>query len=634
MKRTYSRSDEEGLAMPQPKAAPLHELRANERFSTHHRRSSSVGTNGGSFAGLMAYQAPRRLAMWGALVLAACVLGLIARAALVPSVEYVQAPSVGAREDVLCDGLPPFVVVVDAGSTGCRAHAFRVSRDPGASASAFSLEPAGARVKLETPLASLAGASADQVAAAVGPMLDEVASRVPAADVADTPVYVWATAGARALSDAQQTTLWGAVTEAVRERTDFLLPAAGSASEASHFRTIDGEEEGYFAWLAANYVKGVDMTRVGSDDAPLERETVGALDVGGGSAQIVALMAADEVHVDEVTAPGSERRVAAADLDALAESVYVKSYLGVGAARAETRARREAAAAAKTEGRVEAPFPCGFKGHTQTTDGVALTGSGEYDACVELVAKILHDTLEEDKETDAPFTLAAPADALGARHERAFLGMSLLFHVTHFLHVVFPGSLASFPSPTLGEVRTAGRAACGAEWAALARDSAGVDANTPADRLPGRCFDAALLVALLGRDGGFGFAENEARVEFVDDINGRNVEWTMGAAMALAHRAAAREAGKDTTLECGFSVSVSDGVNVDATSRKRRVGLGRKATRVVRKSVGVAAALGAVCALIAALAGAVEADKMWRLTKPAERGAGMVGRRRGSLSNL
>jgi hypothetical protein len=465
-------------------------------------------------------------------------------------------------------------------------------------------------------------------------MLDEIATRVPSADIADTPVYVWATAGARALSDAQQTQLWGAVTEAVRKRTDFLLPAAGSASEASHFRTIDGEEEGYFAWLAANYVKGVDMTRVGSDDAPLERETVGALDVGGGSAQIVALMAAD-TDVDEVTAPGSERRVAAADLDALAESVYVKSYLGVGAARAETRARQEAAAAAKTEGRVEAPFPCGFKGHTQTTDGVALTGSGEYDACVELVAKILHDTLEEDKEVNAPFTLAAPADALGARHERAFLGMSLLFHVTHFLHVVFPGSLASFPSPTLGEVRTAGRAACGADWAALARDSAGVDANTPADRLPGRCFDAALLVALLGRDGGFGFAENEARVEFVDDIGGRNVEWTMGAAMALAHRAAARAAGKDTTLECA---SVSDGVNVAATSRKRRVGRpkdkGSKATRVVRKSVGVAAALGAVCALIAALAGAVEADKMWRLTKPAERGAGMVGRRRGSLSNL
>ena len=56
------------------------------------------------------------------------------------------------------------------------------------------------------------------------------------------------------------------------------------------------------------------MTRAGSDDAPLERETVGALDVGGGSAQIVALMEHLDAGTDEVTAPGSERR-AAADLD-------------------------------------------------------------------------------------------------------------------------------------------------------------------------------------------------------------------------------------------------------------------------------------------------------------------------------
>ena len=613
MKRSYSRSDEEGLAMPQPKAAPLHE-RANERFSTHHRRSSSVGTNGGSFAGLMAYQAPRRLAMWSALVLAACVLGLIARAALVTGAEYVQTGGVDAREDVLCDGLPPFVVVVDAGSTGCRAHAFRVS--PGASASAFTLEPAGARVKLETPLASLAGKSADEVADAIGPMLDEIATRVPSADIADTPVYVWATAGARALSDAQQSQLWSVVTQAVRKRTDFFLPAPGSKSEANHFRTIAGAEEGYFAWLAANYVVGVDMTRVGSDDAPLETETVGALDVGGGSAQFVALMASEME---------TEKRIAAASLDALAESVYVRSYLGVGAAHAELRARKEAASKAKANGSSEASFACGFKGHKQETDGVALTGSGEYDACVELISRLTARKLEEDGETVSPFTLAAPAAALGVESGRAFLGMSLLFHVTNFLHVAFPGALPTFPKPSLRDVRDAGRKACGAEWSKLLRDVDGVDANTPVDRLPGRCFDAALLVALLGDGGGFGFAEDERRVEFVDDVDGRNVEWSMGAAMSLAHRAAAEAAGKETTLECGVSAS-----------KKTRVvrPRGSKTTRVVRKSVGVVAALGAMCALIAALAGAVEADKMWRLTKPAERGVAMLGRRRGSLSNL
>jgi apyrase len=620
MKRSYSRSDEEGLAMPQPKAAPLHE-RANERFSTHHRRSSSVGTNGGSFAGLMAYQAPRRLAMWSALVLAACVLGLIARAALVTGAEYVQTGGVDAREDVLCDGLPPFVVVVDAGSTGCRAHAFRVS--PGAYASTFTLEPAGARVKLETPLASLAGKSADEVADAIGPMLDEIATRVPSADIADTPVYVWATAGARALSDAQQSQLWSVVTQAVRKRTDFFLPAPGSKSEANHFRTIAGAEEGYFAWLAANYVVGVDMTRVGSDDAPFETETVGALDVGGGSAQFVALMAEDK-HAEEPEME-TEKRIAAASLDALAESVYVRSYLGVGAAHAELRARKEAASKATANGLSEASFACGFKGHKQETDGVVLTGSGEYDKCVELIQKLTARKLEEDGETVSPFTLAAPAAALGVESRRAFLGMSLLFHVTNFLHVAFPGALPTFPKPSLREVRDAGRKACGAEWSKLLRDVAGVDANTPVDRLPGRCFDAALLVALLGENGGFGFAEDERRVEFVDDVDGRNVEWTMGAAMSLAHRAAAEAAGKETTLECGVSAS-----------KKTRVvrPRGSKTTRVVRKSVGVVAALGAMCALIAALAGAVEADKMWRLTKPAERGVAMLGRRRGSLSNL
>ena len=609
--------------MPQPKAAPLHE-RANERFSTHHRRSSSVGTNGGSFAGLMAYQAPRRLAMWAALVLVACAMGAIARAALVTSAEYVQTGGVGTHEDVLCDGLPPFVVVVDAGSTGCRAHAFRVS--PGASASAFTLEPAGARVKLETPLASLAGHSADQVAAAIGPMLDEVASRIPASDVGDTPVYVWATAGARALSDEQQRQLWRVVTEAVRTRADFFLPAAGSASEAGHFRTIAGAEEGYFAWLAANYVKGVDMTRVGSDDAPLESETVGALDVGGGSAQFVALESADFGSAGA----SSERRVAAVSLDALAESVYARSYPGVGAAHAEARARRDAAAAAKAQGLSETTFACGFKGHEQTTDGVVLTGSGEYDACVDLILKRVAGALEE-AGASAPFTLAAPRDALGAASHRAFLGMSLLFHVTNFLNVAFPGTLDAFPAPSLRDVRGAGRAACETEWAALERDVDGLDPNTPADRLSGRCFDAALVVALLGSEGGFGFAEDERRVEFVDDVDGRNVEWTMGAAMALAHRAAARAAGRETTLECGGPDGFSEG---PFETRAVRRGRGSKTTRVVRKSVGVVAAFGAVCALVAALAGAVEADKMWRLTKPAERGVATLGRRRGSLSNL
>jgi hypothetical protein len=76
------------------------------------------------------------------------------------------------------------------------------------------------------------------------------------------------------------------VTRATRQHTNFRL-SSGALAAATHFRTITGEEEGFFAWLAANYLSGVDLTRIGLGD-PLP-ETVGALDVGGGSAQIVAL---------------------------------------------------------------------------------------------------------------------------------------------------------------------------------------------------------------------------------------------------------------------------------------------------------------------------------------------------------
>ena len=69
------------------------------------------------------------------------------------------------------------------------------------------------------------------------------------------------------------------------------------------------------------HVKGVDATLVGSDDAPLERETVGALDVGEDVElpQIVALMEHLDAGLDEITARSPRKPVWAADLDALAE---------------------------------------------------------------------------------------------------------------------------------------------------------------------------------------------------------------------------------------------------------------------------------------------------------------------------
>ena len=76
--------------------------------------------------------------------------------------------------------------------------------------------------------------------------------------------------------------LWAGVMRLAQRHTPFRF-SSGSPASAMHFRTITGEEEGFFAWLAANYLSGVDLTRIGLGD-PLP-ETVGALDVGGGAGQ-------------------------------------------------------------------------------------------------------------------------------------------------------------------------------------------------------------------------------------------------------------------------------------------------------------------------------------------------------------
>jgi len=67
----------------------------------------------------------------------------------------------------------------------------------------------------------------------------------------------------------------------------------------------------------------------------------------------------------------------------------------------------------------------------------------------------------------------------------------------------------------------------------------------------GRCFDAALLQALLGSEWldnassqrehvGLGFSQNDDRIEFIEQITGAEVEWTLGAAMSVVHPTAAR----------------------------------------------------------------------------------------------
>ena len=100
------------------------------------------------------------------------------------------------ERNILCDvGVPEFLVFVDAGSTGCRAHTFRVNysandegegeegmRSSGSDDKTrlFSLTTVGKKVKSLHPLASLRGKSEKDIETALLPMLEGAMRKIEA----------------------------------------------------------------------------------------------------------------------------------------------------------------------------------------------------------------------------------------------------------------------------------------------------------------------------------------------------------------------------------------------------------------------------------------------------------------------
>jgi apyrase len=91
-----------------------------------------------------------------------------------------------------------YAVVIDAGSTGSRVHAFSFRSGPGGSLELLD----DAFTQLKPGLSSYAASPAEG-GGSLRPLLDAAAAAVPAAAAPDTPVLVRATAGLRLLPGTQ-----------------------------------------------------------------------------------------------------------------------------------------------------------------------------------------------------------------------------------------------------------------------------------------------------------------------------------------------------------------------------------------------------------------------------------------------
>jgi hypothetical protein len=189
------------------------------------------------------------------------------------------------------------------------------------------------------------------------------------------------------------------------------------------------------------------------------------------------------------------------------------------------------------------PNPCAFKGYEAEWQGYKLVGTGDAHKCVQEVQRHIphpEQTLEELNHLDE---ITMPEQMVGGiSHPPVhgkFVAMSLYFFTLDTLRALshpdkeaYEALNLSWPNPSIEELYNALDGLCSRQWQGDLEDIQH-DAHpyTKAETLPHRCMEAVYIVTLL-RDG-FGFAPESRDITFTFLVDGSEVEWTLGMALAM-----------------------------------------------------------------------------------------------------
>jgi Golgi nucleoside diphosphatase len=495
----------------------------------------------------------------------------------------------------------PYWIIIDGGSTGSRLHVFEFvettmtsplrdgsnnnnnnttenPEDKGLSETQLLCERRGS-FRANVPLSSFADATqnASYVAEHLVPAFVQAAQLIPSMYYDTTPVYYQATAGMRLLTEHEQEAVYDALYEGLRAHPDFQF---AKGLHRNNIQTLSGEQEGFYGAVAANYLQGTmdaHLNLIASSSASSNpfKGPIGALDMGGASTQIVFLPGKQHhqhdasENDDEDDQVPSCRAPWANTLDqddsendpmlttchtATHEELllpsklhgpdfFSTSYLSYGADQFRERLWNTWIAEHEERIRAEKDLcnahlvienPCTFPGYQIEWQGYTLLGTGDAEQCVRQVQRLLPHPHEPDHAPDAPQVGGVPHPPVRGK----FFAMSLYFFTLDSLREL-SGSTAlnvSWPTPSIQELADALDGFCKRSWhddLVHIQDTAHF--YTRPEVLPHRCLESVYMVTLL-RDG-FGFPPESRDITFTFLVDGSEVEWTLG--MALALRAAA-----------------------------------------------------------------------------------------------
>lgn len=472
--------------------------------------------------------------------------------------------------------------IFDGGSTGSRLHIFEFLKASGEGENDRAIWPPASNkekevqcvrrgsIRADIPLSAFGRLPVDQnndnpldpsnVAAHLLPLFDYAANIIPSHYHETTGVYYQATAGMRLLEESEQEVVYDAVFEGLIRDESFVFRGIRRKDIA----TLSGEMEAYYGALAANFLQGIIDTELGvvsaqnNDDGmgELPDHPVGALDMGGSSTQIVYIANLNEED-DEMEPRGASKTCPIKQQPQLNgddsknpntcrlsdEHFFSTSYLSYGVDQIRKRLWDTLVvehAASVPEDMCDSHLvsnPCANKGFKVEHEGHTLLGTGKTEECIRQMKRLIpHPDIVHDWDYDASEWTVGGVEHPPIRGK--FLAMSLYFFALDSLRVFSkPDEKAhlaldqAWPNPSIDELQNALDGLCSRNWKGDMELQEGVHSFTRTDVLPHRCLETVYMVTLL-KDG-FGFHPSSRDITFTFLIDGDEVEWTLGLALAM-----------------------------------------------------------------------------------------------------
>lgn len=398
-----------------------------------------------------------------------------------------------------------YIVIIDAGSSGSRAHVFHYTKGGGSDGKVV-VDPQHQSLKTTPGLSSYAS-TPNQAGPALTPLIDFAKEHVPPELWGSTKLILKATAGMRLLPKEQSSKVMENVQFNLGDRVFQFVKA----------EIIDGQEEGLLGWTAINYLNLLQQQQP-------QATPWGTLEMGGASIQLTLTVP------DLDTVPQDLKRPY--QYHGLKGQVFTHSFLGMGMTSA-----RQAVNELLKEKQINLGStptdPCLQTGFTVPDDkrsalsGIPSTSaSGDFNQCSKLLVEALYN--EPAPNCSYPHGCLFNGMYAPQLSETQFWAFENFFYAPSALGVVVATKDEKHNSLKVQDFKSAGSQICSMGWQEM-------DSNYPKDDQPKSfnemwCFGMSHIYNFLIH--GLKFTDDQSLV-VGNNVGPNGIDWALGAALQV-----------------------------------------------------------------------------------------------------